>query len=359
MDVSAAAAHARVGPSEHLADLLGEVDDLAARIRDASETERIQLGSDRSEAAILATLRLDGSPIEALPDLEGVAGDPVTSDAAPARATWLDAMRALEDEPDERLQALEVLGTRAGLGSDDLARSLPTATRAALEELHRRLTHGLVADERAGRPRELDQAVHDASTGRILYFASDPARIDDELAHLEAWVHAEASRVHPVVVSGVLHLEVLRIHPFDAANGRLARVAARLMLRASGLDPDGLACPEPELAADSLGYYEEVARTARRRDATIWMERWAEAVAAGLRTSAARLGVLDRSVPEELRERLDRLDGPVVTVGDYRDLVDGGTEQARAELRRLVAAGLLLRLPGSRGLRFRLASTSA
>ena len=348
-----------MGPSEHLADLLAEIDGLATRIREAPAADRTRLGRERGEAAALATLHLDGSPVETWPDLEDtwpdledVAGAPLDG-ATPAPGTWLDALRAWEDEPDERVLAREVLGATAGLGSDDLARGLRTTTRAALEELHRRLTHGLVADERAGRPRELEQAVHDASTGRILYFASDPARIDDELDGLQGWMAAQAERAHPVVSSGVLHLEVLRIHPFDAANGRLARTAARLLLRASGLDPDGLACPEPELAGDPLGYYEEVARTARRHDATIWMERWAEAVTAGLRASAARLDALDRSVPPELLARLRQLDGHLVTIGDYRELVDGGTPQARAELAQLVAGGHLVRLPGSRGLRFR------
>lgn len=342
----------RVGDSPHLAELLVEIEDLVARVRTAGEDQRARIRHDRRDAATLATLQLDGSPLHQLPDLEHVPLEPAVAVTSARRGTWLDAMRALDEEPDEQLHALEVLGVQAGIGSDDVAGALRHDTRAALAELHQRLTHGLVADERAGQPREVEQAVHDASTGRVLYFTSDPSTITDELARLGAWMSGEGEQAHPLVASGVLHLEVLRIHPFDAANGRLARAAARLVLRGAGLDPDGLACPEPELARDALGYYEEVARTSHRRDATIWLERWAEAVAAGLRASAAELGLPGGEAPERGTRFLGTLDGTTFTLADYRDHAAGTTATARQDLRALVDAGLVRRVPGSRGLRF-------
>jgi hypothetical protein len=65
------------------------------------------------------------------------------------------------------------------------------------------------------------------------------------------------------VTSGVVHLELLRIHPFDAANGRLARAAARLLLRA-GARPRRCRRAGARAGPRPLGYHEEVARTLRR-----------------------------------------------------------------------------------------------
>ena len=354
MDLTAPLRDLHLGANQHLAELLGEADRLAERIRSASEARRMELASSRIDAAILATLRLDGSPLAEIPDLEATARPrPVPAPAPDGHpGTWLDAMRALEDAPDEHLQALEVLGARAGLGSEDLAPMLCTDPVTALEELHRRLTHGLVADERAGRPRRVEQAVHDASTGRVLYFTSDPAVVSAELERLASWLtgHGDA---HPVLVSGILHLELLRIHPFDAANGRLARTAARLLLRAGGLDPEGLSCPEPQLAADALGYHEEVASTARRRDATIWLERWAEAVSDGLRDSARDLEMLPTEAPDGTRAVLAQLASESFTVVDYRAHAGVDTQQARDDLRALLDTGDIARVPASRGLRYR------
>ena len=355
MDLSAAARDLHLGSSQHLAALLREADRLAGCIRTAPEARRIELACTRSDAAILATLGLDGSPLTEVPDLESVARPRAVPDpgvgARARQGTWLDAMRTLEDAPDEQLQALEVLGARAGLGSEDLSSLLVAEPLAALEELHRRLTHGLVTDERAGRPRLVEQAVHDASTGRVLYFTTDPGAIQDELEGLAAWLTGQGD-AHPVLVSGILHLELLRIHPFDAANGRLARAAARLVLRAGGLDPDGLACPEPQLAADALGYHEEVASTARRGDATIWLERWAEAVSGGLRRSARDLGVLATEAPETPRAVVAGLASDAFTIADYRAEAEVDAEQAHADLGALLDSGDVARVPGSRGLRY-------
>ena len=356
MDLSAPTGDLRVGASQHLDELLAEADRLAGRIRTAPEAQRMELACARTDAAILATLGLDGSPLTEVPDLEAVARPRPVADPGDGptirQGTWLDAMRTLEDAPDEHLQALEVLGARAGLGSEDLASLLCAEPLTALEELHRRLTHGLVADERAGRPRQVEQAVHDASTGRVLYFTTDPGAIGAELERLAAWLTGQED-AHPVLVSGILHLELLRIHPFDAANGRLARTAARLVLRAGGLDPEGLSCPEPQLAADALGYHEEVASTARRRDATIWLERWAEAVSGGLRDSARDLEVLATEAPDAARSVLAELTSDAFTIADYRGEAEVDAQQARADLGALLDSGEIARVPGSRGLRYR------
>jgi Fic family protein len=176
------------------------------------------------------------------------------------------------------------------------------------------------------------------------------------LALLGAWLSSAGTREHGLIAAGVLHHELLRIHPFDAAGGRLARAAARLLLRARGLDPDGLAAPEPALDGDRLGYHDEVARTRRRRDLTIWLERWSEAVTEGLRTSARALGQLAVEPSKRaVRAVADRTPGSVFTVADHRAEAQLGPEGSGADLQALLDAGRIVRVPGSRGLRFAVA----
>jgi Fic family protein len=304
---------------------------------------------------VLATLQLDGSRLERLPvvdDLSTRLEDPTLVAAAARPGTWLDAMGTLREDPDEAVQALETLGVRTAVAASDLGERLVTDPGAALAELHRRLTRGLVAPEHAGTPRRSEQAVHDASIGRILYFPSDPAAIPRELALLGSWLTTAGAREHGLIVSGILHLELLRIHPFEAANGRLARVAARLVLGARGLDPAGLAAPEPDLGRDALGYHEEVARTLRRRDATIWLERWGEAVTDALRGAARALELRPTVPPPRATRFLADREDDAFTVADYRADAAVGPEDARADLRALLEAGAVRRVPGSRGLRF-------
>jgi Fic family protein len=339
----------------HLVELVAEAERLAAALAAAAGSDRDALAARRADEAALATLRLDGAPLDRLPatdDLPGELPEPATAAAGDRPGTWFDAMGTLRDDPDEAVQALETAGVRAADGSTDLADRLLSSATEALAELHRRLTRGLVDPDLAAVPRRTEQAVHDASVGRVLYFPTDPAAIPRELALLDAWLASAATREHALVISGMLHLELLRIHPYEAANGRLARAAARLVLRGRGLDPAGLAAPEPHLAADPLGYHEEVARTSRRRDATIWLERWGEAVTDGLRTAARELGLLGRDLPGRAVRFLDDLEDDAFTVADYRAEAGVGPEDARADLRDLLDAGRIVRVPGRRGLRF-------
>jgi len=345
--------------SPHLVALIAEVEQLVARVSAAPAGRRAALRGDRQLEAARATLRLDGARMDTITDRAAAeatvlehavdldAGAVATS--AASRATWLDTLRVLDEPEDELIGALELLGVLAADDSDASDHLLTDPARA-LAELHRLLTRGLVSPERAGAVRELEQAVHDGATGRILYRTASPATLPRELGLLTVWVTSAGAREHGLIASGVLHLELLRLHPFDAANGRLARAAARAVLRARGLDPDRLAVPEVAQAADPLGYHGEVARTLLRRDLTVWLERWAEAVAEGLRSSARTLGALPSAAPARARDFVSR--HAAFTIADYRAEVAAAPEEARAELAQLLDAGLVRRTPASRGLRF-------
>ncbi len=345
--------------SPHLVALIAEVERLATRVLAAPPDRRTALRSDRQLAAARASLQLDGARMDTITDraraeataLEhavGVDEGAIFSSAA-SRATWLDTLRILDDPEDEVVGALELLGVLAADDSD-AGEQLLTDAPQALATLHRQLTRGLVAPERAGALRVLEQAVHDGATGRILYRTAPPATLPREFGLLTVWLTSTGAREHGLIASGVLHLELLRLHPFDAANGRLARAAARAVLRARGLDPDHLAVPELALATDPLGYHEEVARTLLRRDLTVWLERWAEAVAEGLRSSARALEVLPVTAPARARDFVRGHEA--FTIADYRAEAAAAPEEARAELATLLDAGLVRRVPASRGLRF-------
>lgn len=346
----------RFGRTPHLVTLIAEVTALTDLLRAIDGPDPAVI-ADRRDRALLATLQLDGSPVDVLPSEEQLAalGLPSVDDQPVPRArtsSWYMSFDAMTEIPDEHLQSLEARGVLAAFAADDLAGELFDDPIGTLAALHTRLTVGLVAPDRAGRPREVEQAVHDASIGRILYHTADPADIAVALEVLADWLRGPGVVAHGLITAGILHLEVLRIHPFDAANGRLARAAARLALRAAGLDPHGLAAPEIALGRDPLGYHEEVASTIRRRDASIWLERWGDAVAAGLRQSARALGVLPTDLPAPAADFLAALPADRFTVADYRAHRDGDVEAAHADLLALLDAGAVRRVAGSRGLRF-------
>jgi hypothetical protein len=156
------------------------------------------------------------------------------------------------------------------------------------------------------------------------------------------------------VCAGVLHLELLRHQPFDAANGRLARAAGRLALIADDLMPGGLGAPDPVLAEDPLCYHEEVGASLRRRDATRWIERLLEAQGIALQRSIAALSAASTGTPAEPppgNSIPDALPNDF-TLGDVAELTGSGAADARERCSTWVVSGQVQRTVGSGGLRF-------
>ena len=391
-DPSAAGATEPAAPlpcrgSVHLDVLVDEVDRLVTLLRGVLTDVAPDVVEERrhleDDASAEATLRLDGA-LRA------------TADGGGERAgTWLDAIgdrvaRGHGDGADDdddgagagrgeeggsidaaelgRLAALERTGVDAGIASDDLADAFghvsadASGLGMALATLHGRMTEGLVASERVGRLRRGPRVVHDASVGRVLYFPTDPALLAEAwealLRHVTAsGAGGSAARLPAAVRASLLHLELVRHQPFDAANGRAARAAARLALLADGLLPSGLGAPDAALAEDTLAYHEEVAASIRRRDATGWAERMLEAHGLTLRRTIEALrgpsvpgagpasGPPLEPVPAALEDDF--------TLSDVMALLRVGSADARQRCSDWVVDGSVRRVPGSSGLRLR------
>lgn len=338
----------------HLVALVGAAERLAATLR-AAEPPAGVVGA-LVDDAVVASLQLDGSTIPTPPSDVDLALAAAHHDSwtipEVAHGSWADALRTRDDVlvEDTRIWAREYAGVRAAVESDDLVDSLVDDFVPALVELHRRLTHDLIAPKDIGQLRRSQQAVHDTSIGRVIYYPSSPTDISRDLHLLGAWVAGEGGREHPLVVAGVVHEGLLRIHPFESANGRLARAASRLLLRKGDLDPHGLALTDRVMGADAIGVFEEVARTRLRRDLTVWLERWGETVTAGLRRGAHALDLQRVDVPSSAKEAIR--ERGAFTIADYRTARGATTAAARDELDLLLDAGLVQRVLGSRGLRF-------
>lgn len=345
--------------SAHLDLLRDELDELVDRVRRAhTSVEPALLHARRTiedAACAAASLRLDG-------------GLRTSADGAHVEraGTWLDALGERASVADDvsadelaTLATLEQQGVAAAIAADDLADAFGRASTdaaglgGALIMLHGRLTAGLVSDERAGRLRRGPRVVHDASVGRVLFFPTDPALLpeawDQLLRSVTSGAGAADLRTAPAVRAALLHLELLRHQPFDAANGRLARAAARLALHADGLLPGGLGAADGELANDPLGYHEDVGASSRRRDATRWVERMLEAHVAAL---IGTLRALHIDLPGD-EDALPPALGDTFTLADVSEATGDTTANAVVRCSRWVLGGTATRVVGSSGLRFR------
>jgi hypothetical protein len=303
------------------------------------------------------SVRLDASPLEdetAAAVDRGEGPDQPVPGGDRDGAGWASALR-LEGMPSQDIAAMEYRGVRAAQAEEaGLAAAFFDAPVATLAGVQRHVAAGLIDDERLGALRSTSRAVHDGAQGRVIFHAPPPERLPDLLAELDAWVRRARSGQDPLVIAGVVHARLLHWRPFEAANGRVARLASRIALRASGGDPWGVAVPERVLVRDPLSYASEIAATIRRgTDLRPWNERAAEAVVAGLEHVARR----HRLAPEGVDARAMRACGAVtpgdtVTVPQVAGAAGLDRSAALVQCNLLCWAGLLRRDVGTHGLRY-------
>lgn len=140
-----------------------------------------------------------------------------------------------EDSPMGRVAAGVWRGYRELPGLVDVWRAAPLQ---ALARLHAVVAADTEPAEALGRPRR--------------GAPQDPLRLGDALApeavaarlSLLGRLVGSGTAAPAVVEAAVVHGEILTLRPFTSGSGPVARMAARLVLAARGLDPDQLTVPE-------------------------------------------------------------------------------------------------------------------
>ncbi|GGM05365.1 hypothetical protein [Nakamurella endophytica] len=131
------------------------------------------------------------------------------------------------------------------------------APAQALARLHVLAAAGLVPAAELGRPRTGEPAALPLPAAVADAFAPPATAVPAGLAALSGLVLG--SPWPAVLTVAVVHAELLRLRPFGAADGVVARAAARLTMTTTGLDPRGLTVPE----AGHLRERQEYAAAAR------------------------------------------------------------------------------------------------
>ncbi|MBL7496247.1 hypothetical protein I6A84_24980 [Frankia sp. CNm7] len=180
------------------------------RRRSAEVTAEASLRSARASAA------LEGHGVD-LETLRTRLTEAADGDAAPAADGDLAA-------------TLGAVRLYAELGS--LTTAWERAPRQALARMHTLLGRGIVPDGALGRPRAAMAAADPLELGAAPGPAELSARLDGLVGLL-----VERTSAPAIVVSAIVHGELLALRPFGALDGMIARAAARLVLVGRGLDP--------------------------------------------------------------------------------------------------------------------------
>lgn len=148
----------------------------------------------------------------------------------------LDDLRTTESPSDPVVHG--ALRVSAELGM--LAETWRKAPKQVLARLHVLAAADAVDSADLGRPRSADTVVQD------ILALGEPPSPSEVAARLDALsgLLTSPTKAPALVVSAIVHGELLTLRPFGWGDGLVARAAQRLTLVSRGLDPKSLVAPE-------------------------------------------------------------------------------------------------------------------
>ena len=176
-----------------------------------------------------------------------------------------------------------------------------TLTEGLIKNIHIKLLKN-IEDEICGIYRDKNALTINYLTGEKLYPYESPQNIENKLQALIYWYNQSATKINPIIKAGLLHLELVRIHPFAEGNGRLARALVTLSLSMDGYDVNHFFCLDEYYDNDAKEYYDHLGKGFN--DPIIWLEYFATGMA--IEFNRVKDRVLKLSKDSKIKEHVDQ-----------------------------------------------------
>jgi Fic family protein len=148
-------------------------------------------------------------------------------------------------------------------------------TEHLLKTLHTLTVRNILPAEQVGHYRTAQVVIRSATDGSVVFRPPMFLQIPTAINELMQWLNNPANKdIHPVIRAGIVHYELVRIHPFIEGNGRTARAFSLLVLYAEGYDVKKMFSIEEYFDKDIDGYYRALqsVQQSNSQDMTYWLE---------------------------------------------------------------------------------------
>ncbi len=182
------------------------------------------------------------------------------------------------------------------------------------------------------------------------------------------WLNSEKTKhINPVILAGIAHYEIARIHPFIDGNGRTARLVAALILYKSGFDHRRFFALDDYYDENRPAYYVAL-KTVQddKGDLTRWLEYFADGVRDSInkvKGIIARIGFTKKGEEVEQIELTEKQikilekirEKGKVTNKDLRSMFKISRQAIVKELSKLIDANLINLIGKGRGAYYKIA----
>jgi Fic family protein len=184
---------------------------------------------------------------------------------------------------------------------EEAQRKIEKITELLIKKLHRTITDKILPEDQCGEYRNKQVVIKNSETGEVTFRPPPALEIPFLIREFLYWVNKETeATIHPVLKAGIVHHEMVRIHPFIDGNGRVARGLTTLVLMLGGYDIRRFFSLEEYYDKDAYSYYENLQK-ASAGDLTSWLEYFT--YGAGVEFERVKDKVLKLSKDAKLKER--------------------------------------------------------
>jgi len=222
-------------------------------------------------------------------------------------------------------------------------------------KIHKLTTVGILPHKESGNFRKGPVYIVSKPGNKVIYKAPKAKVVVGLVRELIEWLESkEGKELSPIIVSGIVHHQLVTIHPFTDGNGRTARVLATLVLYLREYDIKRIFALEDYYNLDRGAYYDAIQSSREKKDLTLWLEYFSQGLLKELQQVYQKVEHFNLEVKKEGKESVylskrhrGVLDFAAINGKVFRmDVVEAFTVSPRTahrDLKELVLTGFLER----------------
>ena len=296
-----------------------------------------------------------------------IEGNKLTLEQVKALAEHKEVTASLKDKQEvlNYLKALDAIPKYAAKGLN--IRLLLT--------IHKTITKGTLVNEKdcgVFRDRQVfvGKKIFDGTrfTEVVEYMPPKTQEVPQLIGEFLTWLSSDKIKdLNPVILAGIVHYEIARVHPFIDGNGRVVRLLATTMLYKSGFDHRRFFALDDYYDSDRQSYYVALKTVqVRKGDLTEWLEYFTQGVLYSIdkvKETVTKLGITQktgRAGQVELTQKQIKILEKIkeegkITNKDLRVMFKISRQAILKEISKLIDAGLIKLVGKGRGAYYRMA----
>lgn len=190
------------------------------------------------------------------------------------------------------------------IGESQISDSKTKVNEELIKKIHKLTVNKILEPEKCGTFRKTQVVVKNSLTGEVSFKPPMAVAVPFQIKDLALFINEPLDKdIHPVLKSGTVHYELVRIHPFIDGNGRVARALSTLILFQEGYDIRRFFSLEEYFDSDAGAYYDALQSVSKKEgDLTAWLEYFS--LGLSIELSKIKEKVENISIDAKLKEKL-------------------------------------------------------